>query len=167
MQKIPSLIRQNTIRCRMHTIAFIDPQNIQISADGIMTIAVAMTRRSAFLSVNQPAFAPPNWLFPVVWTILYVMMGIASYLVYTSGQPNRTALHFYALQLLFNFLWSFFFFNLQWFLFSFIWLIALWILVFVTTILFAKISKPAGYLMIPSRTFCGLRLPDIWHIRSI
>ena len=146
-----------------------------------MTIAVAMTRRSAFRSVifshktkfidtcdqidntrhrgkHQADHKNP---------ILYVMMGIASYLVYTSGQPNRTALHFYALQLLFNFLWSFFFFNLQWFLFAFIWLIALWILVFVTTILFAKISKPAGYLMIPYLlwiTFAGCLAYTIYLI---
>lgn len=87
--------------------------------------------------------------------------------MYTSGQPNRTALHFYALQLLFNFLWSFFFFNLQWFLFAFIWLIALWILVFVTTILFAKISNPAGYLMIPYLlwiTFAGYLAYTIYLI---
>lgn len=132
-------------------------------------LSALFTRKGmeSFLSVNQPAFAPPNWLFPVVWTILYVMMGIASYLVYTSGQPKRTALRFYALQLLFNFLWSFFFFNLQWFLFAFIWLIALWILVFVTTILFAKISKPAGYLMIPYLlwiTFAGYLAYTIYLI---
>lgn len=102
-----------------------------------------------FQSLNKPLLSPPGWLFPVVWTILYILMGIASYLVLTSGKPNRAALTVYGIQLAFNFFWSIIFFNLEAYLFSFIWLVILWILIFVTMILFYGISKPAGYLLLP------------------
>lgn len=102
-----------------------------------------------FESLNKPALSPPGWLFPIVWTILYILMGIASYLVITSGKSNRSALTVYGIQLVFNFFWSIFFFNFEAYLFSFIWLIILWILILATLILFFRISEPAGYLLIP------------------
>lgn len=102
-----------------------------------------------FQSLNKPALSPPGWLFPVVWTILYILMGIASYLVLTSGNPDRFALTIYGIQLVFNFFWSIIFFNLEAYFFSFIWLILLWLLILATMILFFKISKPAGYLLLP------------------
>ncbi len=103
----------------------------------------------AFQALNKPPLSPPGWLFPVAWTILYILMGIASYLVLTSGKPNRTALTVYGIQLAFNFFWSIIFFGFEAYLFAFIWLVILWILIFVTTILFLGISKPAGYLLLP------------------
>lgn len=102
-----------------------------------------------FETINKPALSPPAWLFPVVWTILFTLMGIASYLVATSKKPNGTALIFYGLQLFFNFFWSIIFFNLEAYLFAFIWLVILWVLILITTVLFYKISKPAGLLMLP------------------
>lgn len=102
-----------------------------------------------FESLNKPFLSPPGLLFPIVWTILYILMGIASYLVITSGKPSRSALTVYGIQLVFNFFWSIFFFNFEAYLFSFIWLIILWILILTTLILFFKISEPAGYLLIP------------------
>ena len=106
----------------------------------------------SFESLNQPPLSPPGWLFPVVWTILYVLMGIASYLVYTSYATKRqkdTALTAYGVQLFFNFLWSFLFFGFGLYTFAFVWLIMMWALIILTTVLFGKISKPAVYLMIP------------------
>lgn len=103
----------------------------------------------AFSAANKPPLTPPNWLFPVVWTILFILMGIASYLVATSGKPSQAALTVYGLQLVFNFLWSIFFFNMQWYLFAFVWLFVLWFLILVTTMSFKQISKAAGYLMVP------------------
>ena len=76
-------------------------------------------------------------------------MGIASYLVLISGKPNKLALALYGAQLIFNFFWSIIFFGLERYLFAFIWLVLLWILILLTTISFYKISKPAGYLMLP------------------
>ena len=102
-----------------------------------------------FQWIRKPALSPPGWLFPVVWTILYLLMGIASYLVLTSGKPNRPALAVYGIQLIFNFLWPIIFFNLEAYLFSFICLVILWLLIITTMILFFRISKSAGYLLVP------------------
>lgn len=121
---------------------------IPLAVGGISALLTS-SGMETFQALNKPPLSPPGWLFPVVWTLLYILMGIASYLVLTSGKPNRSALTFYGLQLLFNFFWSIIFFNLERYLFAFVWLIALWILIFITTVSFYKISKPAGYLMIP------------------
>lgn len=105
-----------------------------------------------FESLNQPPLSPPGWLFPVVWTILYTLMGIASYLVYTSYATKRkknNALTVYGAQLFFNFVWSFLFFNFGLYTLAFIWILILLALIILTTVLFSKISKPAAYLMIP------------------
>jgi tryptophan-rich sensory protein len=126
---------------------------------------------SAFDSVAKPPLSPPAWLFPVAWTILYVLMGVASYLVLTSGMParSRTALRVYGVQLFFNFFWSILFFNLQTYSFSFVWLVALLILVLSTTLAFWRISKPAGYLLIPYIiwvTFAGYLNLMIWLLNK-
>lgn len=105
-----------------------------------------------FETVNKPPLSPPGWLFPVVWTILYTLMGIASYLVLTgegSGEEKTRAISAYLYQLVVNFLWSTWFFNFRWYTFSFFWLVCLWILVLITMVRFYRISKPAGYLLIP------------------
>ena len=75
-------------------------------------------------------------------------MGIASYLVIMKN-PDEKALSLYGLQLLFNFFWSIWFFRFGWYLFAFFWLIALWLLILATTLAFFRISRPAGYLMLP------------------
>lgn len=118
-------------------------------AVGGLSALLTQNSMETFRLVNKPALAPPGWVFPVAWTILYILMGIASYLVLTSGKPNDTALTLYGIQLVFNFFWSIIFFNLEMYLFAFIWLVVLWLLIFKTAILFYQISKPAGYLMIP------------------
>ena len=118
------------------------------SIAGIMT----MGGMRAFGELNQPPLSPPAWLFPVVWTILYILMGVASYLICVSGEDGKKiseALIYYEAQLLVNFLWPTFFFNYQWYLFSFFWLLFLWILVFITRKQFQKLSKVAGYLLVP------------------
>ncbi|WP_434309312.1 TspO/MBR family protein [Hominifimenecus sp. rT4P-3] len=118
-------------------------------AVGSLSSLLTQNSMETFASINKPALAPPGWLFPMVWTILYILMGVASYLVLTSGKPSDTALTVYGIQLVFNFFWSIIFFNLELYLFAFIWLVLLWLLILLTTILFYQISKPAGYLMIP------------------
>ena len=108
--------------------------------------------RAFYSSLNQPPFAPPAWLFPVVWTILFILMGIASYLVSVSNtDPTYTdnALTVYGLQLAVNFLWTIFFFRFGWYLFSFFWLLILWGLILLTTLKFGRLSKTAAYLMLP------------------
>lgn len=120
-------------------------------AVGGLSAFITRDSMASFAEINKPPLSPPAWLFPVVWTVLYVMMGIASYIVSTSGYPARarTALTVYGIQLGFNFLWSIIFFNLENYLFAFIWLVILWALILLTTVLFYRINKWAGYLMIP------------------
>lgn len=121
-------------------------------AVGALSAFLTMDSMKQFAQLNQPPLSPPGWLFPVVWTILYVLMGIASYLIYTSGEDRRTvqrALTTYAVQLALNLLWPVLFFNLAAYLFAFIWLVALWAVIWVTFVLFYRINKCAGYLLIP------------------
>ena len=105
-----------------------------------------------FQSLNQPPLSPPGWLFPVVWTVLFVLMGIASYLVVRSQGPEKLvkrALVFYGIQLGFNFLWSILFFNLGLYLVSFFWLVLLWCLILLTTLQFSSLDRRTFWLMLP------------------
>ncbi len=114
-------------------------------------LAAALTGGSMakFASLKQPPLSPPGWVFPVVWTVLYVLMGIASYLVLTSGRADRSAYWLYGLQLGFNFVWPLLFFRGELFWFAFVWLVVLWALVFATAVRFHEISAPAGWLFVP------------------
>ncbi len=101
-------------------------------------------------SVNKPVFSPPAFLFPIAWTILYILMGIAAYIVEISKQKtNNKPFIFYFSQLAVNFLWPIIFFNLKWYFLSIIVIVALLVLVVLTFIEFLKINKTAGYLLIP------------------
>lgn len=114
--------------------------------------SISKDSMNTFATLNKPPLSPPGWLFPVAWTILYTLMGIASYLVLTSGAAQKDiakALKRYGLQLLFNFFWTILFFNLGWYWISFIWLVVLWFLILSTAVAFYRISKPAAYLLIP------------------
>ena len=119
---------------------------------GALSALFSMGTMGKYKELIQPSFSPPGWIFPIVWSILYLFMGIASYLVYSSGADKKevkNALSFYALQLIFNFFWTILFFRFELRGFAFLWIIALLILVIITTVKFYKINKTAGYLMIP------------------
>ncbi|MBI4004968.1 tryptophan-rich sensory protein [Candidatus Roizmanbacteria bacterium] len=105
-----------------------------------------------YVTLNKPAFSPPNWIFGPVWTALYFMMGVAAYLVWQKGLKNkkvRRALVYFLLQLGFNFFWSIIFFGLRQPLLAFVDIVLLWGAIFITIMQFSKLSKPAAYLMIP------------------
>lgn len=105
-----------------------------------------------YVYLNKPSFSPPNWVFGPVWTTLYLLMGISAYVVWKKGLKNKKvkiALLYFLTQLLFNFLWSIFFFGLHLPLFGFIDIIALLVSIVLTMIKFNKISKIAMYLLIP------------------
>ncbi|MBQ9992625.1 MAG: tryptophan-rich sensory protein [Firmicutes bacterium] len=126
-------------------------------ATGGLSALLTKDSMQAFSSLNQPPLSPPGWLFPVVWSILYVLMGIAAYLVTKSkasqAQKNR-ALWVYSIQLIFNFFWTIIFFNLQQYLLAFFWLTALILLIILTIKSFGSINKKAAYLMIPYLLWC-------------
>ena len=119
---------------------------------GGISAFISRSGMQSFSQLEQPPLSPPAWLFPVVWTILFILMGIASYLVSVSNtDPTYTdnALTVYGLQLAVNFLWTIFFFRFGWYLFSFFWLLILWGLILLTTLKFGRLSKTAAYLMLP------------------
>ena len=106
-----------------------------------------------FQSMVQPPLAPPAWLFPVVWTILFILMGIASFLVWKDPhampESKAAALRIYGIQLAVNFLWSILFFNLGLYFAAFVWLLLLWGLILITFLRFREISPAAGLLLLP------------------
>ena len=103
----------------------------------------------------QPSFSPPGYLFPIVWTILYILMGISSYLVYTSDSPAKpAALLVYAIQLVFNFFWTILFFRFSLYGLAFLWLLALIGLIAIMIYLFSKIGPTAAYLQLPYLLWC-------------
>ena len=124
----------------------------------------------AFESLNKPPLSPPGWLFPIVWTVLYILMGISSYLIFNSDTDSvkkNNALSIYWYQLLVNFLWPIFFFNFQWYLFAFVWLILLWLLIWIMIKHFREISPVAAFLNIPYLiwvTFAGYLNLGIWWL---
>lgn len=102
--------------------------------------------------MNQPPLSPPGWVFPLVWTALYLLMGEASYRVYNSGadKPQKQkALIAYGIQLFLNFLWPLFFFGGQMYLTAFIILVLLWVAIFITLRWFSQIDERAGDLLLP------------------
>jgi len=106
----------------------------------------------AYERMQKPALSPPAIVFPIVWTILFFLMGLASYLVtqgQTTSEQRAGALRIYSVQLAVNFSWTIFFFSLGAYLFSFLWLILLIILVICTIVRFRKTSRPAGILLLP------------------
>jgi len=117
---------------------------------GSVFTAPAITSWYAFL--NKPFFNPPNWIFGPVWTLLYILMGISVYSVLTTRPKSdgyNHALQLFALQLVFNFLWSVIFFGLRNLLAAFLEIIILWIAILLTWQKFKKISRTAANLLIP------------------
>ncbi len=121
-------------------------------AVGGLAALLSRSGMADFALLRKPPLTPPAWVFPVVWTALYLMMGLASYLVWESRTPREhvaAALTVYACQLSVNFLWPILFFTLRLYLFAFFWLVALWLLVLAAFAFFRKLQKTAGLLMLP------------------
>ena len=115
---------------------------------GVIAGFLTFGSMAQYQEMYHPPLAPPGWVFPVVWLLLYTLMGIASYRIYLKN-PKAEALKLYLIQLAVNFFWPVFFFNLEWQLFAAVWLLVLWYLVFVMIKEFARIDEGAARLMIP------------------
>ncbi len=121
----------------------------------------------SFDALTKPPLTPPSFLFPIVWTVLFILMGVGAariFMTEPTAARNR-ALIVYVVQLAVNFLWSIIFFNLQAYGFAFFWLILLWVLILTMIYLFCKIDKPAALLQIPYAiwvTFAGYLNLMIW-----
>jgi len=122
-------------------------------------------------AIAQPPLSPPAFLFPIVWAILYALMGISAARIYLSPpSANRSrGLNVYIAQLVVNFFWSLIFFNAQAFGFALIWLILLWILVLWMILLFYKMDPLAAKLQIPYLiwlTFAAYLNFGVWYLNS-
>lgn len=105
-----------------------------------------------YQTIEKPSWQPPNWVFGPVWTTLYIMMGIAFFLVWkdeSRGRNRKLAMIFWSMQLVLNFFWSWIFFNQHELGLALAEIIVLWIFIFITIILFGKINKIAAWLMVP------------------
>lgn len=105
---------------------------------------------NTYSSIIRPMLSPPSIVFPIVWSILYILMGISSYIVYSSHSRSKySALTIYVVQLVLNGLWSIVFFNMHRYLLSFIVLIALWVLILSMVYRFKQIDRLSGILQVP------------------
>lgn len=121
-------------------------------AIGMISAALSAKGMEMYGVMEKPPLSPPPWVFSVAWTILYLMMGLASYFVYVAEADRQTrfmALCYYTIQLIMNFLWSIVFFNFNMYLLAFLWLLGMWCIVVICTFRFYGIEKIAGYLLIP------------------
>lgn len=122
-------------------------------AVGGLSALLTMENMDIYSRINRPPLSPPSWLFPVVWTILYVLMGIGAALVYNrkefKPEAVKRALIIYAVNLFLNFFWSIIFFNLEAYLLAFVWLVALWAVIIAMIVSFRRVSPAPAYMQIP------------------
>ena len=122
-------------------------------------------------SVDKPPLTPPGIVFPIVWGILFALMGIGAARVSVQGERSmrRAALTVFFVQLFFNFLWSIIFFNFQTFGLAFIWLLLLLALVVLMIVLFARVDKAAALLQLPYLLWVGFALYlnfGVWRLNG-
>lgn len=105
-----------------------------------------------YTTIVKPSFNPPNWLFGPVWTILYILMGVAAGIVWNRGTERldvRRALAAYGVQLGLNVAWSFIFFGMHNPAAAFAEIVALWLAIVITMVMFKRVAQPAAWLLAP------------------
>jgi benzodiazapine receptor len=126
-----------------------------------------------YASLTKPSFNPPNWLFSPVWITLYVLMGVALFLVWRQGlrtEGVQGALYIFGVQLILNALWSIVFFGLKMPLAGFIVIVILWGFILISLMKFRKISKLAGILLVPYLlwvSFAGVLNFFLWYLNRM
>lgn len=130
-------------------------------AVGFISAFITGSAMDSYSVMKQPLLAPPAWLFPIAWTILYILMGLGSYFLLTA-QPSTpekkkakfTAMLVYFVQLAFNFAWSIIFFNAGQYTVAFVWLIILWVMIIVMIWKSMKVCWKAAMLFVPYLLWC-------------
>lgn len=105
-----------------------------------------------YTTLAKPTWTPPNWVFGPVWTTLFLLMGIALYLVWSKGLERKDvkiAIGIFFVQLILNTMWSIIFFGMHSLFGGLVTIIILWIAILINIVLFYRISKPAGLLLVP------------------
>lgn len=118
---------------------------------GLGFLSSIFVNNNSYGEFIKPDFSPPSIAFPIAWTILYILMGVSSYIVYMEKDNIKTkeAIYLYAIQLIVNIIWPVLFFTFEFRLFAFLWLILLFVLVVVMSVKFYRIKPIAGLLQIP------------------
>ena len=117
---------------------------------GFLSTLLTPNIQDNYAQLYRPPLAPPGWVFPVVWTVLFILMGLAAYFIYVSDSENKSAaLRLYVLQLALNLGWTVIFFRFGAYLPAFLWLVILWFLVFMLVRQFGEIDELSGKLMAP------------------
>lgn len=146
------------------------PWILLAEAVGVLSGLLSRSGVMAYGSViMKPTLAPPGWVFPVVWTVLYALMGVGAAKIWLAEtSPQRSSgLNLFIAQLIVNFFWSLIFFNLQAFGLAFVWLLLLWVLVFLMILVFYKVDPLAAFLQIPYLawlTFAAYLSGAVWLI---
>lgn len=140
-------------------------------AIGGLSALLTMGNMDIYNEIKTPPLSPPSILFPIVWSVLYVLMGISASLVNQNHNDNfqeaRCGLRAYGISLIFNFLWSIVFFNFKWFGFAFFWLLGLLFFIIKTVVCYFRVNKVAAYLQIPYAlwvAFAGYLNFGIWML---
>jgi len=123
---------------------------------GCLSALLTSDSMNIYQKYNRPVFSPPSLAFPFIWGIIFIIMGISSYLILTSEADKKkkgNALFLFCLQLVVNFFWPIIFFGFKFLFFAFIWIVLLWIIVLIMMIKFWHINKLATYLLIPYLTW--------------
>ena len=124
-------------------------KNILIFVIIIVIVGFIISDSIDYNTLQKPFLSPPSIVFPIVWTILYILMGISFARLELNSKIDQDIKQIYYLQLFVNALWSIFFFVLKWRLFSFIWILLLLTLIIIMIIKFYKKDKIAGLLQLP------------------
>lgn len=154
-----------------NVLALIIAVLLPIIGGGIVGFMTSQDVNTWYPSLQKPAWNPPNWIFGPVWTILYGLIGLASWLIWRKrgGQEKqaRSALIWYGLQLGLNFLWSVIFFGLRRPDLALLEIVLLWVAILVTMVKFARIDRLAAGLMIPYQlwvTFATALNGAVWWL---
>ena len=117
---------------------------------GILSAFLTGGSMRQYADLYHPPLSPPGWVFPIVWTILYILMGVPAWFVYeSSGNDKRLAFSLYGNQLLLNIVWPLLFFQLKIYFFAFAWILLLWLMVYLTLRQFSLLDRRAGLLLVP------------------
>lgn len=118
---------------------------------------------AAYEDIVRPPLSPGAAVFPVVWTILYILMGISAYMVSERG-GSRNALILWGVQLGMNFMWSILFFNFRLYFTSLVWIIFLWLVIFAMIISFNRVSRAAAWLQVPYLLWVSFAIYLTWGV---
>ena len=141
-------------------------------AVGAISAFLGMSNQEMYGQLVKPVFSPPGWIFPIVWIILFFLMGTAAYRIWIRGKQGENvtrALVLYAIQLALNFMWTIIFFRFKLYGLAFIELMILLVFILITTLEFRKIDKTAAYLMIPYILwvlFAGILNYAVWMLNE-